>query len=63
LDDLQNLESLLNDFAYDWFNMPLVTEDNETYVAQDHLVRVKDNPTFGNTYGDTIEVSLQVDVQ
>jgi hypothetical protein len=63
LEDLRSLEGFVAAYGYDWFNIPLVTENNYNSAAEDHDVRVIADPTVGSVYGDNIDVTLQVEIK
>jgi len=59
--DLYALEQFLTNISYDWFGMSLVTGDNTTQIAEPHTVRVKEDPSFGDLYGEMITVNLEIE--
>jgi hypothetical protein len=60
---LYAFEDFLETLGYDWFNMPLVTEDNSSEVSELHTVRVIGNPSFGEVAGESILASLEIELQ
>jgi hypothetical protein len=62
-EQLGGVEKFLDEYGYDWFNMGLVTGDNAETDLVPHSVRVKANPAFAEVFGDTIKMTLTLDIR
>lgn len=62
-EDLYSLESFINEKGYDWFTIGLITGDNTSEHVRVHVARVKGDPQVGSMYGDTLSMSLELELQ
>lgn len=57
------VEAFIDAKGYEWFGMGLVTGDADSVEPVTHVVRIMSDPGYSEVFGDTIIMSLDLELQ